>query len=220
MFAVDRVLALRGTVSIVLTMVLALLALCAPIAMANQDESDTEEEHEIIDMTPDDRVGWSLRNVAAPLTAPFRGGLDFWYKERSIEIDTTPSGGYVDLFYVRRNFQKRFEQARTPVTVILPPRIKAGPRDSLTVRAFAEGYRQKRISIPVNSKQDEVLINLDPLPNILEALSHRYFAGRSTLAFLTKESPTFRVQESKTGFTLILSETAPGSASGVSNAFT
>jgi hypothetical protein len=167
-------------------------------------------------MAPDQAVGWSLRNVAAPVGAIFQGGLGYWYAERSIEIDTTPSGGYVDLFYIRRNFQKRFEQAQTPVTILLPPRIKAGPRDALMVRAFQEGYRQQSVTIPVKSRQTQLVINLEPLPNTLKAVSHRYFGGRSTLVFLTTESPTFRVQEKPDGFGLILSETAKTSEAAAS----
>lgn len=173
-----------------------------------EDESEEEFEAEVIDMTPDDAIGWSLRNVAAPIGSIFQGGLGYWYSERSIEIDTTPSGGFVDLFYVRRNFQKRFEQAQAPVTVLLPPRIKAGPRDALVVRAFQEGYRQQSVTVPVKSRETELVINLEPLPNRLVGVSHRYFAGRTSLVFLTEESPTFRVQDKSNGFGLILSETA------------
>ena len=180
--------------------------LCLASPGAAQDAEPLEPE--IIDMSPDAAVGWSLRNVAAPVSAIFQGGLGYWYSQREIEIDTTPSGGFVDLFYVRRNFQKRFEQAQAPVTVLLPPRIEASPRDALVVRAFQEGYRQQSVTIPMKSRETELVINLEPLPNSLKAVAHRYFAGRSTLVFLTVESPTFRVQEKTDGFGLILSETA------------
>jgi len=183
-----------------------LLVICLAAPGVAQDAEPLEPE--VIDMTPDDAVGWSLRNVAAPVSAIFQGGLGYWYSQRAIEIDTTPSGGFVDLFYVRRNFQKRFEQAQAPVTVLLPPRIEASPRDALVVRAFQEGYRQQSVTIPVKSRETELVINLEPLPNSLKAVAHRYFAGRSTLVFLTAESPTFRVQEKTDGFGLILSETA------------
>lgn len=184
------------------------ISLASLVTFAAGAQDDDLLEPEVIDMAPDDAVGWSLRNVAAPIGAIFQGGLGYWYSERSIEIDTTPSGGFVDLFYVRRNFQKRFEQAQAPVTVLLPPRIKAGPRDALTVRAFHEGFRQQSITVPIKSRQTELVINLEPLPNLLKAVSHRYFAGRSTLVFLTDESPTFRLQDKKNGIGLILSETA------------
>jgi hypothetical protein len=195
------------------------LAIAISIAFASAlpaGAEDDELEREVVDMAPDDRVGWSLRNVAAPLASLFQGGPSYYYKQREIQVDTTPSGGWVDLFYVRKSFQKRFEQAQAPVTVLLPPRIHAGDRDSLTIRAFREGYRQKSITIPAASRRKEVVINLDPLPNTLKAVAHRYFAGRSTLVFMTTESPTFRVQEKKGGFTLILSETARTSEAAAS----
>jgi len=188
------------------------LSLAAP-GVAQDAESLAPE---VIDMAPDEAVGWSLRNVAAPIGAIFQGGLGYWYSERVIEVDTTPSGGFVDLFYVRHNFQKRFEQAQAPVTVLLPPRIEASSRDALIVRAFAEGYRQQSVTIPMKSRETRLVINLEPLPNSLEAVSHRYFAGRSSLIFLTVESPTFRVQEKAGGFGLILSETATSAEASAS----
>lgn len=202
----------RPNISVLL--LLAILATCFGLqsvlasVLRADDDGDEEFEVEVIDMTPDDAVGWSLRNVAAPIGSIFQGGLGYWYSERSIEIDTTPSGGFVDLFYVRRNFQKRFEQAQAPVTVLLPPRIKASPRDALIVRAFHEGYRQQSVTVPVKSRKTKLVINLEPLPNMLVGVSHRYFAGRTSLVFLTAESPTFRVQDKTNGFGLILSETA------------
>ncbi len=167
-----------------------------------------EEAYEVIDMSPDDRASWSLRNLIAPITSIFHGGPGYWYKPRRIEVDTTPPGGSVDLFYVRANFQKRFEQGEAPLTVLLPPRIEAGPRDSLTIRAFREGYRQKSVTLKVTSRQNRVTLDLDPLPNTLRAFSHRYFGGRASLAFLTEELVEFRVQKADDGFTLILNETA------------
>jgi hypothetical protein len=93
---------------------------------------------------------------------------------------------------------------------MLPPRIEAGPRDALMVRAFREGYRQKEASIRVSSGQDRIVLELEPLPNTLVAASHTYLAGRGSLAFLAKESLTVRVQERDQGFNVILAETALG----------
>lgn len=212
----------RSAASVLLPLLIVSLGFLLQAASAETSRveigDDSEFEAEVIDMTPDDAIGWSLRNVAAPLGSIFQGGLGYWYSQRSIEIDTTPSGGFIDLFYVRRNFQKRFEQAQAPVTVLLPPRIEAGPRDALVVRAFQEGYRQQSVTVPVKSRETELVINLEPLPNTLTAVAHRYFAGRTTLVFLTAESPTFRVQENSKGFSLILSETAqsPEAAAAIS----
>jgi hypothetical protein len=114
----------------------------------------------------------------------------------------------LDLFYVRSNFQKRYEQAEAPARVLLPPRVEAGPRDALVVRAFREGFRQKEVSVRVQSSEDHVVLELEPLPNTLLAASHVYLAGRASLAFLAKEALTVRVQNGDDGFSVILAETA------------
>jgi hypothetical protein len=185
------------------------VSILAVAAFAQDDEELGDEEpfREVIDLKPEDLASFGMKNVSAPIASLFRG-FGHYYKDREIQIDTTPTGGMVDLFYVRSNFQKRFEQAETPVTVIVPARVDAGPRDSLTIRAFREGFRQKTMTVKVRSDVDEIIIDLEPLPNTLEGLSHRYFAGRSTVGFLTGESLTFRVQEASDGFSVILTETA------------
>ena len=176
----------------------------ADMAAANPAENG---DREVIDLKPEDLASFGMKNMAAPIASLFRG-FGHYYKDRLIDIDTTPSGGMVDLFYVRSNFQKRFEQADTPVIVIVPARVDAGPRDSLTIRAFREGFKQKTMTVKIASSISEVIIDLEPLPNTLDGLSHRYFAGRSTVGFLTGESLTFRVQEASDGFSVILTETA------------
>ena len=189
-------------------LLLAALAICPPAVAQDEDVQDEEEPfREVIDLKPDDLASFGVKNVSAPLGSLFRG-VDHYYKEREIRVDTTPTGGMVDLFYVRSNFQKRFEQAETPVTLIVPARVDVGPRDSVTIRAFREGFRQKTTTLKLASAVDEIIIDLEPLPNTLDGLSHRYFAGRSTVGFLTGESLTFRVQEASDGFSVILTETA------------
>jgi hypothetical protein len=163
---------------------------------------------ETVVLKPDRKASWRPSRMFAFL----RPGHN--YGERSIEIETTPSGATIDLFYIRANFQKRYEQVESPAKVILPNRAEAGPRDAVTIRAFAEGYRQKEVSLRVASKQDKVLIELDPLPNNLVAVSHTYFAGRASLAFLTEEPLTIRIQNQGPGFNVILAETAKGSQLG------
>lgn len=198
--------------SLLVRLAYAVLLLTATTAVpARSDDPALEvaprREPETIDLSPADRADWSFRYVVAPLGALFRG-RGYFYGPRVIEIDTTPSGGYVDLFYVRSGFQKRFEQAESPVRVVLPSRLDAGSRDSLTIRAFAEGYKQQTRRVKVRSGVDEVLIDLSPLPNLLEAVADRYFAGRSSISFLTREALAFRVQETDGGIALILNETA------------
>jgi hypothetical protein len=157
-----------------------------------------------VDLVPPDAASWRPRNLFAWL----RPGHN--YEPRTVLVETSPEGATLDLFYVRSNFQKRYEQAESPVRVTLPPRIEAGPRDALMVRAFREGYRQKEASVRVESSQDHIVLQLEPLPNTLVAASHVYLAGRGSLAFLAKESLTVRVQERDQGFNVILAETALG----------
>jgi hypothetical protein len=166
---------------------------------------------ETVRLVPDDRAGFRARNLFAWL----RPGHS--YGDRYIDVTTTPPGATLDLFYVRSNFQKRYEQTEAPSRVVLPKRAEAGPRDAVNIRAFLDGYRQKEVSIRIASTQKQVHIELEPLPNRLEAVSHTYFAGRASLAFLTKESLTVQVQEVEGGFRVILSETAK--ADGLGGAF-
>lgn len=204
----DRPLRVAGSLLLMLT-----LAGCARDGGdaidpgADNGANNAAEVREVIDLKPEDLASFGMKNMAAPIASLFRG-FGHYYKDRLIDIDTTPSGGMVDLFYVRSNFQKRFEQADTPVSVLVPARVDAGPRDSLTIRAFREGFRQKTTTVKIASSISEVIIDLEPLPNTLDGLSHRYFAGRSTVGFLTRESLTFRVQEASDGFSVILTETA------------
>jgi hypothetical protein len=190
-FARPRLLAL---------LVLALVALGA-----------SEASVSTVDLAPADRANWRPRNLLAWL----RPGHN--YEPRTVLVETSPAGAMLDLFYVRSNFQKRYEQAEAPARVLLPPRVEAGPRDALVVRAFREGYRQREVSVRIQSGQDRVLLELEPLPNTLVAASHVYLAGRASLAFLAKESLTVRVQAGDEGFNVVLAETAL--APGVGNTF-
>jgi hypothetical protein len=153
-------------------------------------------------LVPDDRASWRASNLFSFL----RPGHN--YGARYIDVTTTPPNATLDLFYVRSNFQKRYEQASAPVRVELPKRSEAGPRDAVNIRAFLDGHRQREVSVRVASSQTSVHIDLDPLPNRLEGAAYTYFAGRAALTFLTKEVPTVRVQEQEGGFRVILSETA------------
>jgi len=155
-----------------------------------------------VDLVPKDRASWRPRNLFAWL----RPGHN--YDQRSILVETSPADAMLDLFYVRSNFQKRYEQAEAPARVLLPSRVDAGPRDALVVRAFREGFRQKEVSVRVQSGDDHVVLELEPLPNTLLAASHVYLAGRASLAFLAKESLTVRVQNADDGFNVVLAETA------------
>jgi hypothetical protein len=162
---------------------------------------------EVLDMRPENPASWGLRHLSAPLVSIIRGS-GYMYSPREIVVRTVPASSYLDIFYVRSGFQKRFEQAEAPLTVILPSRLAAGSRDSLTIRAFAEGYRQKSVTFKLSADFRAVNIDLAPLPNSLDGLSHRSFAGRATISFLTSEALTFRLQEASDGYGVILTETA------------
>ena len=192
-----------------LTMAL-LLALCAS---ASRSDNELPAEITVVELVPQEPPKWSPTNLFAPITGFFLGGPGYWYGERTVEVETTPPGAILDLFYVRRNFQKRYEQADAPARVILPPRIEASDRDTLTIRALLDGYRQREVHIPVRSRTERVMIDLSPLPNSLVAFTHTSFAGRGSLNFLTKEALTFRLQKSKDGFDVVLAETAGTPAS-------
>jgi hypothetical protein len=186
-------------------------ALVLPLAFVPRDSISGDApraQFDVVELVPQEPPKWSPTNVFAPITGFFHGGPGYWYGERAVEIETTPPGAVLDLFYVRRNFQKRYEQADAPVRVILPRRIEASERDTLTVRALLDGYRQREIHIPVRSKTERVMIDLSPLPNSLLAFAHPAFAGRGSLIFQTKEALTFRLQKSSDGFDVVLAETA------------
>jgi hypothetical protein len=184
-----------------------------------------DPELDVVELVPDDPPSWTPTNLLAPVTGFFLGGgPGYWYDPRQVEIRTTPPGAVLDLFYVRRNFQKRYEQADAPARVILPSRIEATDRDTLTIRALLDGYRQREVQVRIRSREEEVMIDLTPLPNTLVGFSHTAFAGRGSLHFLTREALTFRLQRGGNALAVVLTETAGSpeareSMRGVSSAF-
>lgn len=166
---------------------------------------------ETIHLHPEGPRQFGIRNVFGPLRS-LVSGPGYWYGERRIEVSTTPPGATLDLFYVRASFQKRYEQTTAPATVVLPSRSDAGPRDSVTIRAFLPGYRTKEVQIGIEVEESRFVLDLDPLPNKLEGASQGYFAGRSSLSFLTRQPAVVRVQDKPEGFTVVLNETAEGTS--------
>jgi hypothetical protein len=162
---------------------------------------------ETVQLIPESAASWGLRNVLAPFSVIFVGP-SYWYGARTLKVDTTPPGAQLDLFYVRANFQKRYEQAQAPVTIELPTRIEAGPRDAVTVRAYLEGYKVQETTVSVSSRQDTVQLDLSPLSNTLKAVASSYFAGRGSLSLFTTQLPEVRLQNREGGFTVVLDETA------------
>lgn len=193
-----------------LPLVLALLlTVAAGCASRPSAEASAVQPSETVLLIPDGSKYWSLRNLFAPLTSLFLGP-GYWYGERTVTVQSTPPGAVLDLFYLRRGFQKRYEQALAPVRIRLPKRVDANPKDLLKVRAFLEGYRYTETTVPVKSRQDYLEIELGLLPNTLEAVAHTYFAGRESLTLLTKEVLSVRIQERDDGFNVAMTETGRG----------
>lgn len=175
----------------------------APAARAQAD-GPPPSGYEVVELIPDDKAGITPGHLFSPITSLFRGGPDHWYGRRSVVIETTPPDADLELFYVRRSFQKGYERAVAPAEVVLPSRNSAGKRDVLTIRASLDGYQPKELSLPIRSDEDRVLIELEPLANLLVAVDQRYFVDRLALGLLTQEKPTLRVQQREGGFTVIL----------------
>ena len=167
----------------------------------------TAAEREIVELIPAQRSGWTIGRLFAPITGLFMGGPSYWYGERTLEIDTRPPGASLDLFYVRKNIQQRFERAESPALLQLPTRIKAGRGDSISIRAILDGYLHQEVQVEVRSRKTQLTIELDPLPNHLEAMTHTYLSRRGSLKFLTSEAAQFRVHEMSGGFSIVMTKT-------------
>jgi len=166
------------------------------------------EELETVELVPRDRASWSPAALFAPIASLFRGGPAHYFSPHEIVIRTTPPGAGLDFSYVRRSFQKAFEQGDAPCRLLLPSPSSAGEHDTVKIRAFLDGYKQKDVSVPVRSQVAELLIELEPLSNALTAATHLYFADLARLGFVTKEAVIARNQEARDGFSLILLQTA------------
>jgi hypothetical protein len=156
---------------------------------------------ERVELIPDDKAGWSPSHLFSFM----RGG---YYSDRTLRIESSPPGAKLDLAYVRASFQKRHQQAVAPVTVVLPTRADAGKRDYISISAVLDGYRRQDVQVNVRGDQDEVVIDLQPLPNTLAGVAHTYFAGREGITFLTKAPAQVRLQKGTDSFTVVLTQTA------------
>ncbi len=164
---------------------------------------------ELVDLSPADEARWGIRNVAIGLVSVF-GGWNYWYAPQQISVETVPAEADLSLYYVRGNFQRRYEQALPPIRLRLPSRADSGPRDWVTIRVGADGYSETEVRFRVHEVPDDLRIELAPLPNSLTALVHAYLGGRSSLTFHTMEKPQFRVSRGAdtSSFVLSLTETA------------
>jgi hypothetical protein len=172
-------------------------------------EGSPVEGSETVDLRPEEKAEWTLRNVAAWFTLPF-GTWNHWYREKTVLVETVPAEAELSLFYVRANFQKLSEPARSPVRVRLPNRIDSTPRDVFSVRAVAPGHESTLKSFRVHEIPERVVVRVETLPNALLELRHVHLAGRTTLWLRTREHPDLRFTrpEDDQRFTLALHRTA------------
>ncbi len=199
------------------TAALSLLSSCLLVFPAFAQESEPER----IELMPDEKAGWSPRNLAAGLTTLVRGP-SYWYEDKELLVETVPANAQLGLYFIRSNFQKRYERAVAPVRVVTPRRVHATSRDVVVVRAALAGYLMSERKFRVFDLPEKVLIELQPLPNSLVFLSQTHLAGRSTLTLRTTAEPDLRISKSRgsSGFTLALTQTAnklesqPGASSG------
>lgn len=164
-----------------------------------------------LDLRPNEPADFGLRNIAAGATSIF-GAWGYWYRARVVEIETVPADANLELFFIRANFQKRFERAVPPVRVKLPSRVESTPKDSFMLRVSAAGYSTQERAVKLDRLPRQLLVKLAPLPNTLVNLTETHLAGRTTLTLRTDHEPELRVLKNRAGqgFTLALSETANG----------
>ena len=194
---------------------LAVLVLLASPALAQQDEVET------IDLMPEEKAGWGPRNLAAGVTSIVLGP-GYWYRDKELLIDTVPANAQLALYYIRSNFQKRYERAQAPVRVVVPRRIHATDKDVVVVRASLDGYLIQEQKFRAYDLPEHVLIELAALPNSLVFLGHTHLGGRTTLTLRTSEEPELSISRPRngSGFSLALTQTAnklefpPGTGSG------
>jgi len=163
----------------------------------------------VIEFSPPEKANWTLRNVGAGVSSLF-GGYSHWYENAEVVIETAPSEAQLSLYYIRSNFQKRFERTAAPVRLLMPPRIESTSRDALLVRVGAKGFLTREESYRVHDLPDRIVIALEPLPNSLVALARTHLDQRSTLTLRTTEEPDLRIsrREGARVFTLAFAKTS------------
>ena len=129
----------------------------------------------VVDLIPAERAAWTPKNVLVGLSGVF-GGWNYWYAERTMEIETVPPDAVLGLYYLRQNFQKRFERAEAPAKVLLPARADTTGKDAVRIHATANGYLAKDVSFSSRDVPERVTITLSALPNSLVFLGQTSFA--------------------------------------------
>lgn len=187
---------------------LALALVCVPLAAASAAPTP-DQGAAVVELIPLERAAWTPKHVLVGLSGVF-GSWDYWYADREIEIETVPPDADLGLYYLRRNFQKRFERASAPARVRLPPRADSTTRDAIRIHATANGYLAKDVSFPSGEVPSRVTITLSALPNSLVFLGQTSFRGRTTLTLRTTEQPEVRLAKSSRsdGFSIALTKTA------------
>jgi hypothetical protein len=162
-----------------------------------------------VDLIPTERAAWTPKNVAIGVTSVL-GGWKYWYEDRVIDVQTVPADAALSLYYLRSNFQKKFERAESPARVTLPPRVDMTERDAVKFHASADGYLSEERSYDAQKVPDKVVIELHALPNNLVFLGHTELAGRTSLVMRTTEQPEVRMSKNTSlqGFQIALTKTA------------
>ncbi len=182
--------------------------LCSPlVAVSAAPPQDAVPK--VVDLIPAERAAWTPKNVLVGISGVF-GGWSYWYAERTIEVETVPPDAVLGLYYLRQNFQKRFERTAAPATVLLPARADTTGKDAVRIHATANGYLAKDVSFDSRDVPKRVTITLSALPNSLVFLGQTSFAGRTTLTLRTTEQPEVRLSKTSrsSGFTIALTRTA------------
>jgi len=162
-----------------------------------------------VDLIPTERAAWSPKNLGIGVTSML-GGWNYWYTVREISVETVPTNADLRLYYIRSNFQKRFEQSHTPALVKIPPRVDMTYKDAVKFHAIADGYLAQEVSYDAQKVPDHVVLQLQVLPNSLVSLSHTELAGRTSLTMRTTEQPDVRMSKNTSlkGFQIALTKTA------------
>ena len=130
-----------------------------------------------------------------------------YYSERRLVIDSTPAGAQLDLAYLRRGSQLMYRRGRAPLEVVLPTRLQSASADRLLIRGFLPGHERTRRSISVESVDEDIHLELQPLANQVLGVAHGSLGGRSVLELRSAEIPTVRVAEDDAGWTVVLVRT-------------
>ena len=186
------------------TSLIVIAALCLAASNGNVPEGV-----ERIDLYPPEHVMWTPRNVVAGVTSVI-GLYGYWYRPKNVLIETVPADADVSLYYLRGNFQKRYERVAAPIVVELPSRIDSSSHDTFRYRVQKDGFLVVEDRFKVHDVPERLIVELAPLPNSLVFLGQTHLANRTTLTLRTTEEPQVRMAKGSNSksFTMALAETA------------